>query len=124
MACSDYPFNAFDALHVYLPVARLNRHPLPSYLIAGHLAQGKISPIRSTMLHLILYALTRHPSPSIAHWLLGFRCKNARSIALTTLQVTIVDGRWWLCVKSVPSCVSWSRVPVGAPHCRRDWAPG
>ncbi|VDK50567.1 unnamed protein product [Taenia asiatica] len=53
----------------------------------GHWRQGQGRSICSTMLRLILYALTNHPSPSIAHWLLGFRCKNSCSIALTTLQV-------------------------------------
>uniref|UniRef100_A0A5K3FVW7 Mediator of RNA polymerase II transcription subunit 5 n=1 Tax=Mesocestoides corti TaxID=53468 RepID=A0A5K3FVW7_MESCO len=52
-----------------------------------HGPQGHGSSVRSMILHLILFALTHHPSPSIAHWLLGFRSKNARSIAITTLQV-------------------------------------
>ncbi|KAH9283133.1 Nuclear pore complex protein [Echinococcus granulosus] len=54
--------------------------------------QGHGCSIRSTILRLILYALTNHPSPSIAHWLLGFRCKNSRSIALTTFQDAGVGG--------------------------------
>lgn len=43
--------------------------------------------VRSTMLHMILYSLANNSAPSIGHWLLGFRCKNARTIALTTIQV-------------------------------------
>ncbi|VDM15815.1 unnamed protein product [Hydatigera taeniaeformis] len=58
----------------------------------GHWRQGHGRSIRSIMLRLILYALTNHPSPSIAHWLLGFRCKNSRTIALTTLQDAGVGG--------------------------------
>ncbi|KAL5961602.1 hypothetical protein TSMEX_010668 [Taenia solium] len=58
----------------------------------GHWRQGQGRSICSTMLRLILYALTNHPSPSIAHWLLGFRCKNSCSIALTTLQDPGVGG--------------------------------
>ncbi|KAL5110330.1 hypothetical protein TcWFU_004970 [Taenia crassiceps] len=58
----------------------------------GHWRQGRGRLICSTMLRLILYALTNHPSPSIAHWLLGFRCKNSRSITTTTLQDAGVGG--------------------------------
>ncbi|VDO06336.1 unnamed protein product [Rodentolepis nana] len=57
--------------------------------------------VRSTMLHMILYSLTNHSSPSIGHWLLGFRCKNARTIALTTIQNAGVGGYPSTCLHGI-----------------------
>ncbi|KAM3173234.1 hypothetical protein ACTXT7_012909 [Hymenolepis weldensis] len=57
--------------------------------------------VRSTMLHMILYSLTNNSAPSIGHWLLGFRCKNARTIALTTIQDAGVGGYPRTCLHAI-----------------------
>ncbi|VDL95348.1 unnamed protein product [Schistocephalus solidus] len=77
--------------------------------------------IKTVLLHLILHNLAHHSGPSLALWLLGFRCKDARSIPLTTLQDAGVGGFPRTCLHAlleiIELAVQTSRTQVLLPHC-------
>ncbi|VDP78336.1 unnamed protein product [Echinostoma caproni] len=60
--------------------AATNGNWLYSYVL-----KGRPVSLCTGLLHVLLAALD-HPSPNLAHWLLGFRLESAQAVARTTLQ--------------------------------------
>ncbi|KAL7064958.1 hypothetical protein AAHC03_04909 [Spirometra sp. Aus1] len=84
------------------------------------LSRSCATSIKTVLLHLILHNLTHHSGPSLALWLLGFRCKDARSIPLTTLQDAGVGGFPRTCLHAlleiIELAVQTARTQVLLPH--------